>query len=62
MSWPGVIEAGSTCHTPITGVDILPTFAELAGAKLPTDLESAFLWAASLSDEGRREQAMTPVD
>ena len=36
MSWPGVIEAGSVCETPITGVDYLPTFAQLAGANLPT--------------------------
>ena len=36
MSWPGVIEAGSVCDTPVTGVDYLPTFAQLAGANLPT--------------------------
>lgn len=37
MSWPGVIEAGTVCETPITGVDYLPTFAELAGARLPVN-------------------------
>lgn len=37
MSWPGVIEPNSICHTPITGVDYLPTFAELSGAALPTN-------------------------
>lgn len=37
MSWPGVIKANSICHTPITGVDYLPTFADLAGAALPTN-------------------------
>ena len=36
MSWPAEIEAGSACGIPITGVDYLPTFAELAGAPLPT--------------------------
>jgi arylsulfatase A-like enzyme len=36
MSWPGTIKPGSTCDTPVTGVDWLPTFAELAGAPLPT--------------------------
>ena len=35
MSWPGTIEAGSVCKTPVTGVDYLPTFADLAGAELP---------------------------
>ena len=36
MKWPGVIEAGTTSATPITSVDFLPTFAELAGVPLPT--------------------------
>lgn len=36
MTWPGVIKAGSECNTPVTSVDFLPTFAELAKAKLPT--------------------------
>jgi arylsulfatase A-like enzyme len=35
MSWPGVIEPGTVCDTPITGVDYLPSFAELGGASLP---------------------------
>ncbi|MBP82834.1 MAG: aryl-sulfate sulfohydrolase [Verrucomicrobiales bacterium] len=36
MRWTGTIEAGTTCDTPITSVDFLPTFAALAGAELPT--------------------------
>lgn len=36
MRWVGTIEAGSTCDTPITSVDFLPTFASLGQAKLPT--------------------------
>ena len=36
MSWAGKIEPGSLCQTPVTGVDYLPTFAELAGAELPS--------------------------
>ena len=35
MTWPGVIKPGSTCDIPITGVDLMPSTAELAGAKLP---------------------------
>ncbi len=35
MRWTGTIPAGSTCDTPITSVDYLPTFARLAGAALP---------------------------
>lgn len=37
MVWPKVIKAGSQCDTPLTSVDFLPTFAELSGAKLPTN-------------------------
>ncbi len=33
--WPDVVESGTVCHTPITGVDFLPTFADVAGAPLP---------------------------
>ncbi len=35
VTWPKVVKPGSVTDVPITGVDILPTFAELAGAKLP---------------------------
>ncbi len=36
MRWTGTIEPKSTCDTPITSVDFLPTSASLASAKLPT--------------------------
>ena len=36
MRWTGTVEPKSTCDTPITSVDFLPTFASLGGAKLPT--------------------------
>ena len=35
MSWPSTIQPGSICDTPVTGVDYMPTFAELSGAPLP---------------------------
>lgn len=47
--WTGKIEAGSTCNTPITSVDFLPTFAALSGTPPPdsqpvdgTDLSPLF--------------------
>jgi len=36
MRWPNTVVAKSQCDIPITSVDFLPTFAELAGATLPT--------------------------
>lgn len=35
MRWTGRIKPGSSCATPITSVDYLPTFTALAGVKLP---------------------------
>lgn len=35
--WPGTIGADSVCDEIITAMDILPTFAKLAGGKVPTD-------------------------
>lgn len=35
--WPGVIPAGSECNRITSVLDILPTFARLAGAEAPTD-------------------------
>ncbi len=35
--WPGRIPAGSTCEEPAMTIDLLPTFAHLAGADLPDD-------------------------
>ena len=35
MWWPGVVPANSVCSTPAMTIDILPSVAELVGAKLP---------------------------
>jgi arylsulfatase A len=35
MRWPGTIPAGRVCDEPVTAMDILPTLAKLAGARLP---------------------------
>ena len=37
MWWPGRIRAGKTCDEMAVTMDLLPTFAGLAGARLPTD-------------------------
>jgi arylsulfatase A-like enzyme len=35
--WPGHIPAGSVCREPAMTIDLLPTFAHLAGAQPPSD-------------------------
>lgn len=35
VKWPSAVKAGTTCDTPAQHVDLLPTCAEIAGAKLP---------------------------
>ena len=37
MRWPGKIPAGTVCSEVATIMDLLPTLAHLAGAKVPTD-------------------------
>ncbi len=37
MRWPGRIPAGKVCHEMCATIDLLPTFALLAGAKVPDD-------------------------
>ena len=36
MRWPGVIPAGDICNQLASSIDILPTLAEITGAKLPS--------------------------
>jgi len=37
MSWPGVIPSGEICNHLAGSIDILPTLAEITGAKLPVN-------------------------
>jgi len=36
IKWPGKVPAGSTCSEMALSMDLLPTFAHIAGAELPT--------------------------
>jgi arylsulfatase A-like enzyme len=38
MRWPGKIPAGTVCDEVCGTIDLLPTFAKLAGAEVPADL------------------------
>ncbi len=33
VRWPGIVEAGSTCETPIIQTDLMPTFSTISGTK-----------------------------
>ncbi|UCC97265.1 MAG: sulfatase [Phycisphaerales bacterium] len=35
VRWPGVVKSGTTCETPIIGVDLFPTILEMTGAPRP---------------------------
>lgn len=35
IRWPGKVPAGAVCHTPLMTIDVLPTLAHLAQARLP---------------------------
>ncbi len=37
VHYPAMIEAETVCHSPIQFIDVLPTFAELAGAAYPSE-------------------------
>ena len=36
VTWPGVVDPGTTCDEPIINVDLYPTFCQMAGAALPS--------------------------
>ncbi len=45
VRWPGEIPAGTICNEPATTMDLLPTFAALAGARLPSHpLDRRNIW------------------
>ena len=37
VRWPGVVPAGSECDAVASTIDVLPTFAAIAGGKVPSD-------------------------
>ncbi len=39
VRWPGVVKPGTTCDSPVSSVDFLPTFVEAAGVKPPGGID-----------------------
>jgi len=54
--WPGTVPAGTTCDAITSTIDILPTFARLAGAPLPDDrtIDGKDIGPLLRGDEGAR--------
>ena len=55
MRWPGKIKAGTTCDEIAGTIDLLPTFATIAGAKTPTDrvIDGLDITALLTSDDAK---------
>lgn len=60
MRWPGAIPAGRACSELATVMDILPTFARLAGASAPADrvIDGKDIWPLAAGQAG----AKTPYE
>lgn len=58
IRWPGSIPSGQTIDELMTAMDLLPTFAALAGAELPTDrvIDGKDIWTVLT------EQAASPYE
>jgi arylsulfatase A-like enzyme len=53
--WPGKIPAGSVCHEPAMTIDLLPTFARLAGASLPAHkIDGLDIWPLLSGQHGAK--------
>jgi len=56
MRWPGKIPAGKRCDEIATTMDLLPTFARLAGVRLPDDriIDGKDIWPLMTGRSGAR--------
>ena len=43
--WPGTLPAGETRNAPVSGLDLMPTLARLAGAPVDVELDGADIWS-----------------
>jgi len=55
MYWKGVTQPGTTCNTLASSIDLLPTFAEIAGAPLPErKIDGVSIMSLVRGEEGAR--------
>ena len=61
MWWPGKIPAGSVCREPAMTIDLLPTIAQLIGAKLPEHkIDGKNIW--TLMKNSKRAVSKSPQE
>ncbi|QDU96089.1 sulfatase family protein [Lignipirellula cremea] len=62
MRWPGKIPAGSVCTEVAASIDVLPTVARLAGAKLPErKIDGLDIWPLMSGEKGAKSPHETYV-
>lgn len=56
VRWPGKVPAGTVCDEIATSMDLLPTFARLAGAELPDDrvIDGKDIWSLMSGQPGAK--------
>lgn len=56
VRWPGKVPAGVVCHEMAWSMDLLPTFAKLAGAQVPTDriIDGKDIWPLMTAQPGAK--------
>ena len=56
VRWPGHVPAGKACDELTTTIDLLPTFARLAGTKAPTDriIDGRDIWPLMAGRDGEK--------
>jgi arylsulfatase A-like enzyme len=55
VRWPGKVPADSVCRAPVMTIDLLPTLARLAGAKLPDhQIDGKDVWPLLAGERGAK--------
>ena len=56
VNWPGVVDPGTTCSTPVISVDLFPTFCDMVGAEYPAGqvMDGVSLTTAAARKRNRR--------
>lgn len=59
VRWPGVVQPGSKCSTPVSSIDFLPTFSEVARRqKLPANVDGKSIVSLLKGQSGFKRKAI----